>query len=838
MHHDDTQGLFEEDEREHSSSDQAEESDQAEDKSLPDLTSVVDNIQARNLEEKVDRAVKASAAGEKELRRSNGSRKGDANVRTKGDSLPAESASGQDLLSPADNQYRGVALPAYYDAPQLVGVTVSTAGAETPEAVGLTDVGIIIRRNIVLLITIILILTGTTAIGLQFVTPRYTATTSILFGSALMAGRGSDSLLARAADDEAAIQSQVSLLMSSDLALRVIERLGLQHIAEFASDPESPTTVSENGSLAPSMMNALEMFQQRLHVEHFPGTRVVSVTFSSTDRQLASTTANELAEVYIQDQRDTKFSAINDAAQWLTAQVSDLRRRVADHELEIEKFKLESGIIDRGGMTLSEQELSSLNSQLIESRARTVEALTRLNQIRELLATPRGIDSAAEVLSSNLIERLREQESVLLTDMAELGAELGDKHPRLLQIEAEVRQVRDKIDQEAAKIVDGLEYQYNVARSREQAIASSLASATGQLEVSADAMVQVNVMEREAAADRLLLETLLGRLKQVRSQLDKTLQEPDARIIAHAMTPIEPSFPKIGSLVALVAFASGLLAVMVILVRELTDRTIRSEQQLAEQLNIKPFGTLPRIARKQLESRTPFQYAVEKPRSQFAVAARAMAQKIQTTGPGSRSNSGILMTTAPMHGEGKSNVALLLANALASQGRTVMLIDADHFAPRLHEMVDLPSGPGLTEVLAGMVSIRDAVYAAATNSPFAFMPMGNRELLADGVPNYSLFRDTLINFKEHFDYIVVSAPPVLSSNDALVLGHMADATVMVMRWGKAHRRTAKNCAERLADAGCKSIGGVLTDVDMKKYELYEHGQSGSITNDVRQYYAN
>lgn len=830
MHHDDTQEPFEEDENEDTSP------NEAKDRSIPDLTTFVDGSQSPDLEEKVGRAVDASAAEEEEQHRANESQKTDEDVTASGDSLPAESASGQDILSPSTDPYRGVALPAYYDAPQLVGVTVSAAGAETPEAVGLTDLGIIIRRNIVLLLMIVLIITGVSAIALQFVTPRYSATTSILFGSDVMAGRGSDSVLMRAADDEASIQSQVSLLTSGDLALRVIEKLGLQDIAEFASGV--PTAVSNNGSLTHSIMNALEIFQRRLRVEHVPGTRVVSLTFSASDPQLASTTANTVAEAYIQDQRDAKFSAINDAAEWLTTQVSDLRRRVADSELEIEKFKHDSGIIDRGGITLSDQELSSLNGQLIESRARTVEALARLNQIRELLVTPSGIDSAAEVLSSNLIERLREQESVLLANKAELATELGSKHPRLLQIEAEVRQVRDKIDQEAAKIVDGLEYQYNVARSKERAIASSLASVTGQLEVSADAMVKVKVMERETAADRLLLETLLGRLKQVRSQLDRSLQEPDARIIARALTPIEPSFPKIGSLVALAAFASGLLAVMIVLVRELTDRTIRSEQQLVEQLKIKPFGTMPRITRRQLKGRTPFQYAVAMPRSRFAVAARAMVQKIQATGPNPGSNSSILMTTAPMHGEGKSNVALLLANSLALQGRTVMLIDADHFAPRLHEMVDLPHSPGLTEVLAGTVSIKDAVYAAATNSPFAFMPLGDRKILADGVPDYSLLRQTLLNFKKHFDHIVVNAPPVLSSNDALALGRMTDTSVLVMRWGKAHRRTAKNCAERLADAGCKSIGGVLTDVNMKKYELYEHGQSGIVTDRAETYYAN
>jgi len=832
MHHDDTQGPFEEDENEDTSP------NESKDKSLPDLTTFVDGNQSPDLEEKVGRAVDASAAEEEQQHRASESQDTDEDVTANDDSLPAESASGQDVLSPANDPYRGVALPAYYDAPQLVGVTVSAAGTETPEAVGLTDLGVIIRRNIVFLIMIVLIITAVSAIALQFVTPRYSATTSILFGSDVMAGRGSDSVLMRAAEDEASIQSQVSLLTSGDLALRVIEKLGLQDTAEFASGHDAPTIATENGSLAPSLMKTLKIFQRRLRVEHVPGTRVVSITFSASDPQVASETANTVAEAYIQDQRDAKFSAINDAAQWLTTQVSDLRRRVADSELEIEKFKHDSGIIDRGGMTLSEQELSSLNGQLIESRARTVEALTRLNQIRELLATPGGIDSAAEVLSSNLIERLREQESVLLANKAELATELGSKHPRLLQIEAEVRQVREKIDQEAAKIVDGLEYQYNVARSREQAIASSLASATGQLEVSADAMVRVNVMERETAADRLLLETLLGRLKQVRSQLDRSLQEPDARIIARALTPVEPSFPKIASLVALAAFASGFLAVMIVLVRELTDRTIRSEQQLVEQLKIKPFGTMPRITRRQLKGRTPFQYAVAKPRSQFAVAARAMVQRIQATGPNPGSNSSILMTTAPMHGEGKSNVALLLANSLASQGRTVMLIDADHFAPRLHEMVDLPHSPGLTEVLAGMVSIKDAVYAAATNSPFAFMPLGDRNMLADGGPDYSLFGQTLLNFKKHFDHIVVNAPPVLSSNDALVLGDMADTTVLVMRWGKAHRRTAKNCAERLADAGCKSIGGVLTDVNMKKYELYEHGQSGIITDRAGTYYAN
>ncbi len=550
---------------------------------------------------------------------------------------------------------------------------------------------------------IVLLITGLSTLAVSQVTPRYTASASVLFERILTADRGMQSVLAGLGDDDAAMQSQVALLNSSDLALRVIARMDLGEMPEFAASPATPK-VAQAGGLSAANMESLEKFRKRLNVENIPGTRIINLSFSSADPSVAAETVNTLATLFMQDQRQSKFGAISDTAKWLSSQVSALRERVAAAELEIETFKLDAGLAGRSGMTLSDQELSSLNAQLIESRAQATEARTRLSQVRSLLASPDGIDSAAEVLDSSLIQRLREQESALLARMAEVGAELGDRHPRLLQIRAEAEQVQGKIDSEIAKIVNALEYQYNIASAREQAIKSSLSSATGQLETSASSTVQLNAMEREVAADRVLLSTMLERLKQVSSQVDSTGQESDARIIAPALVPIEPSFPMTAGIIALAFIGSILLAAMIALVREFADRTIRSAQQMVEKLKITPLGVIPRTSRWLLKGHSPFQYAVAKPRSQYAEASRSIAQAVQTLGMSGRGST--IVITSANHGEGKTDAALNLANSLSLQGKAVMLIDADHFAPQLHETVNTANGPGLVELLERRVELK------------------------------------------------------------------------------------------------------------------------------------
>ena len=739
------------------------------------------------------------------------------------------------LPASTSGQGSSMAVPLRYDGPQLVGVTVSTAGTEVAEAVGLADLSVILRRNLSIIVGIVLIITAMAALLLTQVTPRYTAGTKILLGAPVTANLGAETILSGFPDDQPMLQSQVAILTSTDLASRVIDKLGLGENSEFAPDPEL-STQAVAGGLSPAAMQTIKKYRKRLRVEHLLKTRVVTVGFSSADPAVASSTANTIAELYIQDQRDLKFGAINESAQWLSSQVSELRRKVSTAELAIESFKLESGIIEGDGMTLGDQELSSLNAQLIESRAQTMEAEARLGQIRDLLATPEGVDSAAEVLDSNLIQNLREQESALLAEIAELGAELGEKHPRMLQMQAEAIQVRQKIDQEMAKIVKALEYQYNIQRSREQAIASSLSAATGQLEVSADAMVRLNMMERDSAADRLLLETMLAQLKQVSSQVDMSAQEPEARIISRALSPIDPSFPMTGGILALTVIGSALLALMFVLVREFTDRTVRSARQMVDEINVSAYGITPRTGKRQRTGLTPFQYAVQKPRSHYAEAVRAMAQKIVSVGLSADGST--IMTTSAQHGEGKSDTALALANALTAHGCTVILIDADHFRPQLHDKVETPHAPGLIDLVNRQRSIKETVHRVAGSATFAFMPIGDRGQLLVGGPDYAEFDATLEIIKQHFDYIIINAPPVLVSNDALSLGRRCDASIIAMKWGKTHRRTAKICAERLLQAECQNIGGVLTDVNLHKYELYEYGQSGACTSAVDDCYAN
>lgn len=817
---------------------------------VQDLAHDENSTNLLDLNKKVDDAVNASAAQEAQMHglvdtqadETDSAEEDDSDTteqstpQTHESARPPADVAHQDVFSPSTSpQNASVAIPVRYDVPQLVGVTVSTVGTEVAQGVSLADLGVILRRNRRTVAFIILLVSALAALALSQVTPRYTAVTKILVGAHLSANQGAENILSGFPDDEASIQSQVAVLTSTDLALRVIEQLGLGRNPDFAPDPET-SEQAVAGGISPAAIETINKYSERLRVEHLPNTRVITVSFSAADPAVASGTANTIVDLYIQDQRAAKFGAIDDMVRWLSSQVIELRRKVVESELAIENFKLEIGIIDGNGTTLSDQEIASLNVQLIESRTQTMEAQTRFRQIRNLLATPEGIDSAAEVLDSNLIQRLRQQESVLLAELAELGAELGEKHPRMLQMQAEADQVQQKIDQEMAKIVKALEYQYNIARSREQAIASGLSSATGQLAVSADAMVRLNAMEREAAPDRLLLGTMLGKLKQASNQIDMSAQEPDARIISHALSPIEPSFPMTRGIMALTVIGSALLAIMFVLVREFTDRTIRSARQMAEKLNVTSFGIVPRTSKRQRKGLTPFQYAVEKPRSRYAQAARAIAQKIQTIGLSG--NGSTIMTTASQHEEGKSDLALALAIALMAQGHTVMLIDADHFYPQLHSLIDAPIAPGLIDILNRRVNIKDVVYAANSRTPFAFMPIGDRDLLSNGGPDYTALDETLTIVKQHFDYIIINGPPMLISNDALVLGRLADASVIAVRWGKTHRRTAKVCAEKLAQAGCQTIGGVLTDVDLSKYELYEYGQSGSCTSAVDGCYAN
>jgi len=420
-----------------------------------------------------------------------------------------------------------------------------------------------------------------TFIGLSMVRPLYTSEARILVQNDESAFTRSASDQGRdpqqRALDEQAVQSQVQVLTSRDLAVAVIKALNLTNNPDFAKDTGTNALMRFLNRMGLARRSpkseeekAANTFAEHLSVYQLARSSVIGVEYTSGDTDLAANVANKLADVHIDWQREAKLEQTKDATAWLSAQIDVLRKKVGEAEAAAEQFKASQGLFaGTDNVTLNAQQLSELNSQLILAKAQKSEAEARARLIKRMLADKSDIDATPEVLKSGLIARLIDQRVQVQRQLVELSATLLPSHPRIKQLTAELADVRTQIRNEVTKIVKSLENEAEIASARETSLRNSVNDVKTQASGLSEAEIKLRALEREAEAQRDLLESYLARYRDASARHDMGAVPAQATIVSWAHASILPSFPKRGSISLLVAVATALLALAYVLAREL-----------------------------------------------------------------------------------------------------------------------------------------------------------------------------------------------------------------------------------------------------------------------------
>ena len=426
-----------------------------------------------------------------------------------------------------------------------------------------------------------------TFIGLSMLRPLYTSESRVLIQneeSAFTRPAADQGREQERALDEQAVQSQVQVMTSRDLALKVVKDLDLANNPAFQKDAgvgpirRFINSLGLGGDTEKSEQEkAADAFAEHLSVFPLAKSSVVAIEYTSGDTSLAAKAANKLADVYIDWQRHAKLEQTRDATAWLRVQIEALRKRVAESEEAAEKFRADKGLYAGGNnVTLNAQQLSELNSQVILAKAQKSEAEARARLIKQMLEDNGDVDATPEVLKSELITRLIEQRAQVQRQLAELSATLMPSHPRIKQLNSELADSRKQIRLEAIKIVQGLENEAQVASARESSLRSSLNDVKTQASGLGDSEIKLRALEREAKANRDLLESYLARYQDASARGDMGAVPAQATIVSRAHATLLPSFPKRGPMTLLVMAAAALLSVAYVMARELMAGTAQA----------------------------------------------------------------------------------------------------------------------------------------------------------------------------------------------------------------------------------------------------------------------
>ena len=739
------------------------------------------------------------------------------------------------------------------DQLQILGAAEAPQPArQTPtDEVDLNELGRKLWRRKTIIVGTAVVVTLVTALVLSLLTPRYTAIALVMIDVRKQQVVDIEAVLSGPSADRSTIESEIEVIMSRDLALRVIEKLRLDREPEFNpalsgpglfgrlwsavtfSDPQ-PSADADAGTAGPSDVIARERVVDavlgNLQVEPRGRSRVLQIAFESEHPSLAALVANTIADFYIVAQLEAKFAANQRATEWLTDRISELREVVVASEQAVEDYRFQAGLVRGTDDTLTAQEISELNTQLVIERARRSEAEARLGQVDELAGSNGDITTASEVLQSPLIQALREQEAEVARKIAELSVRFGATHPRRVAAGNEQRDLRAKIRNEINRIVQGYRNDVEVARARVNALVKALHDLKREVGQSDTAQVRLRALQREADANRSIYERYLARLKETSNQ--EEIQQPDATIVSQAATPERPSFPRSKLILGLSLLGSLGLGVILAFLLERLDRGLRSADQVEQLTGLPALGLVPRLP---AAAGAPESYILVKPASAYAEAIRSLYTKLllfdQSRVPK------VIMVSSSMLGESKTTTVVSLAHMQAAIGKRVIIVDCDLRRPAAHRSFEVEAQPGLVDVLIGAATL-DEVIQPHPKSNAWILPAGGPTLNPLEILGSDQMRDLLKSLGDDYDLVLVDSAPVAAVPDAQILGQMVDRVVFVVQWAATRQEVVMRSLRQIVDAGGDVAGILLTQVDVRQHALYGYSDSGSYYGRVNEYYTN
>src|SRR6201996_4990971 len=386
----------------------------------------------------------------------------------------------------------------------------------------------------------------------------------------------------RTALDAEAVTSQVQLLLSRDLAREIIKKNKLAERAEF--DPVLSGLSPIKSLLAlfgigrdPFSMTpeerVLDAYYDRLTAYAVDKSRVIVVEFQSRDPELAARVANSIADGYLVLQQAARQDQARAASQWLAGEIDNLRGKVSEAEARVEDFRSKSSLfVGTNNTTLSNQQMGEVNTQLNNARSLKADAESRARLIKEMLQSGKPIE-ASEVVNSELMRRLSEQRVTLRAQLAEQSSTLLGNHPRIKELKAQLGDLDGQIRDEAAKISRSLESDARIAGGRVDGLTASLEQLKKQATSTNGQDVQLRALEREAKAQRDLLETYLGKYREASTRESIDSAPGEGRIISRAIVSNTPAYPKKLPIVLIATLATLLLSSGLVVTGELLRQT-------------------------------------------------------------------------------------------------------------------------------------------------------------------------------------------------------------------------------------------------------------------------
>ena len=649
---------------------------------------------------------------------------------------------------------------------------------------------------------------------------------------------------ANSMDYVVAQQTQVNALKSDDLALQVVNQLGLERRKEF----KAKQFISDYFHTFPNEANlplqkaphrraeALKMFQKNLKVDILPGTRMITVQYFSPDPQVAADVVNTLVSDYQEQYMRVRMSATMQVSDWLSKQLDDLKAQVEGSQQRLVDYQKQAGILGADeSHNIVMTRLEEVDKQLTEARgnrilAQAVAQLARTGNpelISGLVGNSATYSTSTMPSTLSLIEQLRAEQAQLRSQYAQAASQFGPAYPKLIELQSQLRDLDDSIKTESGVLVARAQNDLLAAQQTESGLAATFEQAKVDANQMNDNSVHYTVLKHELESSRDLYDELQKKLKE--AGVLAGLRSTNVVILDPGLTSDRPARPIIPLNLGFGVFAGLLIGVGGVFVLENIDETISTPDD-AEQITMVPsLGMIPRWKRpsKAIKSSTPAGVSIREtkilvasqPNSQAAEAYRAIRTAILEVTR--RGVSNVLLVTSALPEEGKTTTSLNCAAAFAQLGARVLFVEADMRRPKVSALLNVDMSVGLSSLL-GEEKCLDLPLRVPSMPRMCLIPAGPRTTYPAELLGTPRMAELVTQWRSEYDFVVIDTPPVLSVTDAVVLAPLCDAVILVARSHVTKRQALHRARSLFLRTRTRVAGVVLNgfDIDSPDYGAY------------------
>jgi capsular exopolysaccharide synthesis family protein len=703
----------------------------------------------------------------------------------------------------------------------------------SPREPHLYDYLLILRKHQWLILSFVISVVTTVAIATFRMQPVYVATARIEIGrenSNILPFQGADPY-DMMMDSENYIETQSKILMSETLALQTIRNSGLSARPEYSS-PNGPSEAVATGDLANQKRPPeLAGFLGSLSVRRVPNSRLLDVSFESTDPQLAARIVNAHLDTYVKRNFQTQFDATARATTFLRDQLEELKKRVQNSEdarIAYERQNQIWTLDDKQNMTT--QRFADANRELTQAQSERMKKQSRFE-----FAKAGNLSAVPQIQSNPALMDFQKKRAEKMAEYQELLDQFGPNFPKVQRIHAQLKELDADIEKEKQNIVDSLESEYREAASREALLIKALDQQKSDVNEMAGKMVEYNILKREAEANKTLYDGLLTKLRE--AGVSAGLNSSNIRSVDPAMIPSTPTRPAKTRNVVL-AFIVGLVGgIGLALMREYLDNTVKTPDDIETLVRLPALAVVPQFGgsngngngkRQRLlpgfsnngdEKRMEL-VAEHLPKSQMSEAFRALRTSLLL----SRADHPpqVILVTSALPREGKTTAAANLAVTLAQLGDKTIVVDADLRKPGIERLLNMTGGnyAGLSSYLAGASSLELVTVPHPTIPNLAAIPTGPLPPNpADLLASHKL-AEAIAELRTKYKFVVIDSPPVMAATDAVILSVQTDGVLLVVRSGETPKEAFTRTRDLLVSVKCNILGVVLNAVNASSPDYY------------------